>query len=149
MQPRGKNQLQKKQAMASLGASSEAAKVSLRLSALTPCIAKFWQKGSAGAAVGVQPASATACREIRVAAHGLLVVQHCHTHTLQRIGRHILESEPYWRERSKWRSAAGGIKFCAFWIELSRVTPGIANFKHHPRRTSGEWGRIAQACITE
>ena len=103
--------------------------VSLRLSALSPVVA-----------VNVQPASATACREVLVAAHDLPVAQHCHTHALQRIERHILESASYWRARAKQMEicGGGGTKLRASWIELSRGTPGIANLKHHPRRMSGE-----------
>ena len=137
---RGKNNI-KKQAMASLSASSETARTVYGFPQVVGALAlhrNFWQKRSAGAAVGGQPASATACREILVAAHDLPVVQHCHTHALQRIERHILESKSYWRERSKWRSVEGEMKFCASWVELSRGTPGIANLKHHPRRVSGE-----------
>ena len=96
--------------MASLGASSETARTVCGFPQVVGALAlhrNFWRKRSAGAAVSVQPASATACREILVAAHDLPVVQHCHTHTLQRIERHILESESYWRGRSKWRSGVG------------------------------------------
>ena len=128
--------------MASLGASLEAAGTVYGFPQVVGTLAMYrnlWQKRSAGAAVSVQPASATACREILVAAHDLPDVQHRHTHTLQRIERHILQSESYWREQSKWTSVRGGeIKFSASWAELSRGTPGIANLGHHPRRVSGE-----------
>ena len=89
----------KKQAMASLGASSETARTVHGFPQVVGALAlhrNFWQKRSAGAAVGGQPASATACREILVAAHYLPVVQHCRTHASQRIERYCLGSESYW-----------------------------------------------------
>ena len=102
--------------MASLGASSETARTVHGFPQVVGVLAlhrSFCQKRSAVVAVSVQPASATACGEVLVAAHDLPVAQHCHTHSLQRIERHILESESYWRARAKQMEICGGGLNCA------------------------------------